>query len=77
MSLLLHRNLAKMKKENELLSKLFYSYILQFERSNTSEAVSSRYDYYINPSYMLENMALVFLPGTVNSGLCGKATFGI
>ncbi len=25
---------------------------------------------------MLENMALVSLPGTVNSGLCGKATFG-
>lgn len=25
---------------------------------------------------MLENMALVSLPGTVNAGLCGKATFG-
>jgi len=30
-----------------------------------------------NPSYMLENMALVSLPGTVNTGLCGKATSGV
>ena len=29
-----------------------------------------------NPTYMLENMALMFLPSTVNAGLCGKATFG-
>lgn len=26
---------------------------------------------------MLENMALVSLPGTVNTGLCGKATSGM
>lgn len=29
------------------------------------------------PTYMLENMALVSLPDTVNVGLCGKATFGM
>lgn len=28
------------------------------------------------PPYMLENMALVSLPDTVNVGLCGKAILG-
>jgi len=51
--------------------------MLFLEHKLNLDEITLRRNGYIDPSYMLENKALAFLPGTVNSGLCGKATFGM